>query len=282
MHELAHAVAVRVWGGEVHEFGISLLLLMPVPYVDASAAAGFRERHRRVMVSLVGVIAETALAAMAAIVWLSVGDGVVRDIAFATMLIGGVSTLLFNGNPLMRFDAYHALADAIDSPGLGRRGDALWLSLAQQYLFGVRQPRRPAVAPGERPWLLGYAAASFAYRVVVAVAIVGWLVHLNVLAGRDGRRLAAVRDDRPPGLAAVALGLERARTGRKPVARARAIGAAAIALPLRRAVRAAAARLDPRRGRRLGARTGAAAQPRRRFRRTRRGAPTATSSLPAT
>jgi putative peptide zinc metalloprotease protein len=184
LHEFAHALAVRVWGGEVREMGISLLLLMPVPYVDASAAAGFRERHRRVLVSLMGVLAETTLAALAAFVWLGAADGVLREIGFAVMLIGGVSTLLFNGNPLMRFDAYHALADAIESPGLAARSNAYWLHLARRHLMGVANAPAPSVARGERRWLLGYGLASGAYRVVVSLAIVAWLASVHPLLGR--------------------------------------------------------------------------------------------------
>ena len=183
LHELAHAFAVRVWGGEVHEMGISLLMLMPVPYVDASSAAGFRERHRRVLVSLMGILAETTLAALAALLWLNVADGVLREAAFATMLIGGVSTLLFNGNPLLRFDAYHALADAIESPGLAPRSDAYWRYLGRRYLMGASLAQRPTMAPGERGWLFGYGLASGVYRIVVSVTVVGWLAGLNLILG---------------------------------------------------------------------------------------------------
>ncbi|MDH3460572.1 MAG: PqqD family peptide modification chaperone, partial [Burkholderiaceae bacterium] len=183
IHEFAHALAVRVWGGDVHEMGVSLLVLMPVPYVDASSAAGFRERHRRVLVSLMGILAETTLAALAALVWLSVADGMLREAAFATMLIGGVSTLLFNGNPLLRFDAYYALADAIESPGLAPRSNAYWRHLLRRHLFGVANALPPAIAPGERRWLLGYGLAAGVYRVFVALLIVSWLVGLNLILG---------------------------------------------------------------------------------------------------
>jgi putative peptide zinc metalloprotease protein len=183
LHELAHAFAVRVWGGEVHEMGISLLMLMPVPYVDASSAAGFRERHRRVLVSLMGILAETTLAALAALLWLNVSDGMLREAAFATMLIGGVSTLLFNGNPLLRFDAYHALADAIESPGLAPRSDAYWRYLGKRYLMGAALAQPPTMAPGERRWLFGYGLASGVYRVIVSITVVGWLAGLNLVLG---------------------------------------------------------------------------------------------------
>ncbi len=183
LHEFAHALAVKVWGGEVREMGISLLMLMPVPYVDASAASGFRKRHRRVLVSLMGILAETTMAAGAALLWLHVGDGVLREVAFNTMVIGGVSTLLFNGNPLLRMDAYYALADALESPGLANRSSAWWRWLARRHVLRVSQARPPAVAPGERRWLFGYGLASGLYRVFIAVVTVGWLIDLNFVLG---------------------------------------------------------------------------------------------------
>lgn len=183
LHELGHALAVRVWGGEVRETGMALLLLMPVPYVNASDAGGFRERHRRVLVSLMGILVETSLAALALFVWINVADGLVREIAFATMLIGGVSTLVFNGNPLMRFDAYYALADLIESPGLAARSRAWWLYVMRRHLLGVAHAVPPAVAARERRWLIGYGLASQVYRVVVAIAVVGWLIGVNALLG---------------------------------------------------------------------------------------------------
>ena len=183
VHELAHALALRRWGGEVGEVGVTLMLLMPVPYVDASAATGFRARHRRVIVSLAGIACELLLAALAFLVWLSVADGTVRQAAFAVMLIGAVSTLAFNGNPLIRMDAYHALADWLESPGLAQRSRAYWLYLARRWLLGLRQTRPPAVGRGERRWLLGYGAASTLYQWLLAGWIVSWLLGVNLALG---------------------------------------------------------------------------------------------------
>ncbi len=183
LHEAAHALAVRRWGGEVTEVGVTLMLLLPVPYVDASAATAFRQRHRRITVSLAGIAAEAALAALALVIWLVVADGVVREAAFAVMLIGGVSTLLFNGNPLVRMDAYYALADGIESPGLAPRSKAYWLYLARRWALGLKQARPPAVAPGEKRWLIGYGAASTLYQWLLALSIVGWLLGVHLVLG---------------------------------------------------------------------------------------------------
>lgn len=174
IHELGHGLAVRRWQGEVHEAGISLLVLMPAPYVDASSASGFLSRSQRALVSAAGIMAEMALAALGLLVWLLVEDGVVRDIAFATALLGSVSTLLFNGNPLLRFDGYYILSDAFDLPNLASRSNAYWNHLLRQRLLNL--PTTPVqLGAGEKKWLIGYAPLSLAYRLLIAASIILWL-----------------------------------------------------------------------------------------------------------
>lgn len=111
LHELGHGLATKRFGGTVPEWGVMLLVLYPVPYVDASAAAAFASKGARVLVSLAGILVELFLAALALFVWISVEPGLVRSAAFNVMLIAGISTLLVNGNPLLRFDAYYALSE---------------------------------------------------------------------------------------------------------------------------------------------------------------------------
>lgn len=93
-HELGHGYAVKVKGGEVHEIGIMFLVLIPVPYVDASAASSFRDKHERMLVGGIGIMVELALATLALVVWLNAEKGPVHVLAYNVMLIGGVSTLL--------------------------------------------------------------------------------------------------------------------------------------------------------------------------------------------
>ena len=172
VHELSHGYATRRWGGEVHELGIMILVLMPIPYVDASAASAFRERHRRVIVGAAGIIAELFLAALAMVVWVHAEPGLVRTMAFNVMLIAGVSTLLFNGNPLLRYDGYYILADALEIPNLATRANRYIGYLIQRYLFGVRHLASPVTADGEAGWFVFYGIASFFYRLFVWTVIV--------------------------------------------------------------------------------------------------------------
>ena len=171
IHELGHGFAVKKWGGEVHELGIMLLVMMPVPYVDASAASSFRSKQRRMIVGAAGIIVELLLASIALLLWLNVQQGIVSDVLFNIMLIGGVSTLLFNGNPLLRFDGYYVFADAIEIPGLGNRANQYYKYLIQRYLFDVKEAKSPVTAEGESFWFVTYGAAAFVYRIMILVMI---------------------------------------------------------------------------------------------------------------
>jgi putative peptide zinc metalloprotease protein len=171
LHELGHAYASERWDGEVHEIGVMLLVLLPVPYVDASASSAFPEKWRRVVVGAAGMMVETFLAAIAMIVWVTAEHGLVRAAAFDVMLICGVSTVLFNGNPLLRFDGYYILADIIETPNLATRANRYFFYLVRRYAFGVTDATSPATAPGEAPWFTTYAIASFFYRTTVMLGI---------------------------------------------------------------------------------------------------------------
>lgn len=171
LHELGHAYATKVWGGEVHEVGVMLLVFIPVLYVDASASGAFRQKHRRVIVGAAGILVEMALAAIAMIVWVHASPGLGRTVAFNIILIGGVSTLLFNGNPLLRFDGYYIFSDLIEIPNLGTRASAYLFYLIQRHLFKIEDLESPLAGPGEPKWLITYAILSFIYRLIVSVGI---------------------------------------------------------------------------------------------------------------
>jgi putative peptide zinc metalloprotease protein len=172
LHELGHAYVTRNWGGEVHEIGIMLLVLSPVPYVDASSAWGFSDKRKRMAVGAAGIAVELFLGALALYTWLAVEPGAVRAIAYNVMLICGVSTLLFNGNPLLRFDGYYVLADAVEIPNLGSRSNQYLGYLFQRYIIGIRDAESPAHSAGERFWMVVYGIGSFVYRIFITFVII--------------------------------------------------------------------------------------------------------------
>lgn len=167
LHELGHAFSAKLEGGEVHEMGINFLLFMPIPYVNVSTATHFRSKYKRILVSAAGIIVETFLAALGLLLFLAVEPGFIQDIGFNIFIIGGISSLFFNGNPLLKFDGYYILADVLDIPNLYQRSSQYWRYLFQRYLFGLRHAISPVNVQGESFWLFVYSLASLAYRLTI-------------------------------------------------------------------------------------------------------------------
>jgi putative peptide zinc metalloprotease protein len=111
------------------------------------------------------------VASLALFLWLNVESGQISAIAYNVMLVGGVSTLLFNGNPLLRFDGYYVLADWAEIPNLSQRSTRYLGYLLQRYLFNIEDAVSPVTAKGERAWFVCYGIAAFFYRLFVLAAL---------------------------------------------------------------------------------------------------------------
>ena len=172
LHELGHGYMAKAWGGEIHEMGIMLIVLMPIPYVDASSASEFRSKHRRILVGAAGILVELFLASLAVFLWLSLEQGVLRSVAYNVILIGSVSTILFNGNPLLRYDGYYVLADLLEIPNLAQRGMQYVGYLIKRYPLAIKREPPPYTGPGEPFWFVFYTVASFLYRIFIYAAII--------------------------------------------------------------------------------------------------------------
>ena len=167
LHEFGHAYFCRRFGGEVHVMGVMLMVFTPMPYVDATSSWSFRERWKRVLVGAAGMIVEVFFAAIAAFVWSKTAPGVVHSIAYNIMFVASVSTLVFNLNPLLRFDGYYILSDLLEIPNLNQRATTQLRHLCERHLFGVKKSETQAATRREATWLTVFGITSGIYRVIV-------------------------------------------------------------------------------------------------------------------
>lgn len=172
LHEFGHGYAVKRHGGEVHEMGVMLLVMMPVPYVDATASGAFRSKYHRMLVGAAGMIVEVFIAALAMLVWVNAEPGLIKSIAYNTLFIAGVSTVLVNGNPLLRFDGYYVLADFLEIPNLSQKANQAWGWIVKRFCFGIESLERPGESGREFAWLACYGIASLIYRLFLTLTIV--------------------------------------------------------------------------------------------------------------
>lgn len=165
VHEAGHALAVRRFGGSVHEVGITLVAGLPLFHVEASDSYLFPKKSQRLAVASSGILIEILASAGLIAIWLVLAEGFTRQLLAHLIILASVSTIFFNGNPLMRYDGYYILADALNMPDLRQRARAHVTALISSFLTGaeskIKISRRDT-------WILGsYGLASSIYLLFV-------------------------------------------------------------------------------------------------------------------
>ena len=178
LHELGHGVTCKRFGlmnhsgGEVHTLGVMFLVFVPMPYVDASSAWAFRSKWQRIYVSCAGMYVEIAVAMVGAIIWSRSASGTVAHaLSYNLIFIAGVSTILFNINPLIKFDGYFILSDLFDMPNLMQRSKEMLHYWVKKYAYKVEHAKKSGDGAWEMFLLTVYAIASSIYRVFLSVSI---------------------------------------------------------------------------------------------------------------
>jgi putative peptide zinc metalloprotease protein len=188
-HEFGHGIFCKHFGAAVREVGMIFVLFVPMGYVDATASLGLASKWRRIMVASAGLYVEFFLAALAALVWAHTAPGTLHTAAHNAVVTGTVVTLLFNANPLMRFDGYFVLSELLDLPNLATRGKN-WTQRALSWLVSGARQLRPARLRTREEWIVAlYGVAALGWQVLV---VAGLLVGASTLLKGGGLGLAVV------------------------------------------------------------------------------------------
>jgi len=165
IHETAHGVVCKYFGGRVPDAGLYFMFFMPLTYIDATASWRFPSKWVRILVTSAGILAELIVAAIAGLVWANTPMGFVNTIASNVVISASVTTLLFNANPLMRFDGYFILADLSGRPNLYTLASRAAFSLLGRVFLGIP-------ATGKFPlWITLYGLGCMAWRISLIIGI---------------------------------------------------------------------------------------------------------------
>ena len=172
LHELGHAYACRSRGGQVTAMGVMLLVFIPIPYVDATSAWRFRSKYDRVLVAAAGMLVEFFCASIAVFVWSQTSaESLTNQIAYNLIFLASVSTILFNINPLLRFDGYYIFSDLMDTPNLQTRATQHLKYLLERYVFGLFNSSQPEGSRRESFYYVIYGLLSGFYRIFIFAVI---------------------------------------------------------------------------------------------------------------
>ena len=190
LHELGHGFSCKYFGGECHEIGVMLLVFSPCMYCDVTDSWLLKNKWKRIAIAAAGMYVEVILSAIAVFVWTFSGDAFVRGLAVNLFFVTTFGTVIFNANPLMRFDGYYMMSDFLEIPNLRAKSDKLLSDTFAHWCLGIKPKPDPFLPTRGKAWFVLYALSAAAYRWVVLFGITIFLY--TVLKPYDLESLGAM------------------------------------------------------------------------------------------
>ncbi|MEM7785970.1 MAG: hemolysin D, partial [Planctomycetota bacterium] len=176
LHEFGHGLACKKFGGQCHEMGFMLLVLMPCLYANVSDSWLLKSKWKRALIAAAGMYVELVLASICVFVWWFTTEGLVNQLAFNIIFVSSITTVLFNANPLLRYDGYYVLSDLLEIPNLRSKATKILQRTSAKWLLGIDANPDPFL-PVKSRWMFGfYAVAAACYRWIITFAIF-WFVY---------------------------------------------------------------------------------------------------------
>ena len=182
IHELGHGFTAKRFGCSIPTMGVAFLVLWPVLYTDTNDVWKLSDKRQRLAVAAAGVSAEFMVAAWATLVWSLLPDGPARMLAFLLATTTWISSIVINLSPFMRFDGYFLLMDWLEMPNLHSRSFALARWKLREFLFGLGEEPPEHFGKGRAAFLIIFAFATWAYRLLLFLGIAVLVYHFFIKA----------------------------------------------------------------------------------------------------
>src|SRR5882757_4967001 len=175
LHEFGHGLSCKHFGGECHEIGIMFLVLTPCLYCNVSDSWMLPNRWHRAAIGAAGMYVELVLASIACFIWWFSVPGPLNYICLNVMFVSSVSTVMFNANPLLRYDGYYILSDVLEIPNLRQKASTILNRKLGEWFLGMEQPEDPFLPTRNLFWFMLYSVAASIYSWVVMFSILFFL-----------------------------------------------------------------------------------------------------------
>ncbi len=175
-HEFGHGLSCKHFGGECHEIGVMILVLTPCLYCNVSDSWMLPNKWHRAAIGAAGMYVEICIASVCTFIWWFSDSGtLLNQLCLSVMFVSSVSTIMFNGNPLLRYDGYYILADIMEIPNMRQKATSILSRKMAEWCLGIEQPDDPFL-PQRNQWAFAlYTVASVAYRWFVVIMILKFL-----------------------------------------------------------------------------------------------------------
>ncbi len=177
-HEFGHGLSCKHFGGECHELGVMILVLTPCLYCNVSDSWMLPSKWRRAMIGAAGMYVELFIASVCTFIWWNTTPGLLNNLALSTMFVCSVSTVVFNANPLLRYDGYYILADIVEIPNLRQKSTKILSTWLGKICLGLEEPEDPFLPKRNKIFFIAYTIAAVCYRWFILFSILFFLYQI--------------------------------------------------------------------------------------------------------
>jgi len=192
IHEFGHGLTCKHYGGECHEMGVMLLVMTPCLYCNVSDSWMLPNKWQRAMIGAAGMYVEVIIASICTFLWWYSQPGLLNQLCLSTMFVCSVSTIVFNGNPLLRYDGYYILSDILEIPNLRQKASEILNRKMGHWCLGLKPPDNPFLPERHQTLFAIYSIAAVVYSWVVLFSILWFLQRITEPYGLQsiGRTIA--------------------------------------------------------------------------------------------
>ena len=175
LHEFGHGMSCKHFGGECHEMGVMFLVMTPCLYCNVSDSWMLPNRWHRAAIGAAGMYVEIVLSSICAFIWWFSEPGPLNYFCLNVMFVSSVSTIMFNANPLLRYDGYYILSDILEIPNLRQKASTILNRKLGKWCLGLEEPEDPFLPKRHQLFFAFYTVASAVYRWVILFSILYFL-----------------------------------------------------------------------------------------------------------
>jgi len=155
--------------------GIMLLVFSPCLYCDVTDSWMMKSKWHRIAIAAAGMYIEVLMSALAIFIWWNTQPGLLHHLCLNFFFVTTISTVIFNANPLLRFDGYYMMSDWLEIPNLRAKSDKLVRDTFAWWCLGIEPNEDPFMPETGRVWFVTYAIAASLYRWVILFSITMFL-----------------------------------------------------------------------------------------------------------
>ena len=175
IHEFGHGLSCKHFGGECHAMGVMLLVFSPCLYCDVSDSWMLKSKWQRIAIGAAGMYIEVVISAIAIYIWWNTQSGLIHHLCLNIFFVTTITTVIWNANPLMRFDGYYMMSDFLEIPNLRPKADRLLRDWFGWYCLGIEAKPDPFMPESGRAGFVMFAIAAGLYRWFILAAIMVFL-----------------------------------------------------------------------------------------------------------